>query len=353
MTAAAILSSMPAIPAYAASSKEKVSTVYLDIDLSAKPEQGDEVDDSLLSSISAGAAEYTVTSASYTNDEDEWTYGTIPEIEVTVEMVDSNKYAFKSGLKGKVSSSVGVKKVTAKRKSDDEAEIKIQLKAVGGNIDCPEELNWTNDHVAEWEEIDGAKNYQVRLYRNDKKVATVTTSNAYYDFASYINKAGDYTFDVKAKPEKNGDSSDWSDESDEITISSADASRISSMVPDNSSSSYNNSNPTSGSGVGPASNGSPAGASNVGDGWKQNNNGWYYVYQGKVVSNSWLHDKDGRWYFINPNGYMHTGWYHDTDGRWYYLNPNVGGPQGSMMTGQIVVDGKVYNMDPTSGAWIN
>lgn len=110
---------------------------------------------------------------------------------------------------------------------------------------------------------------------------------------------------------------------------------------------------------------------NYGDyGWKQDNNGWYYIYNGSILKGSWLKDTDGKWYYMDNEGYMHTGWLHDSDNIWYYMNsdgslatglcningslyyfsPVVGGPLGAMVTGNQVIDGTTYYFDPVSGA---
>ena len=47
---------------------------------------------------------------------------------------------------------------------------------------------------------------------------------------------------------------------------------------------------------------------------------------------------------------MVTGWLNDR-GTYYYLNPNAGGPMGSMVTGNVQIDGKNYNF-ASSGALI-
>jgi glucan-binding YG repeat protein len=404
------------------SSAQKISTIYLDLDLTNPPEKGDSIESSLTSQISAAEDMYRVTSADYTNDDDdEWQNGDVPEIEVKVEILNTNEYVFKSGLSAKVSSSVTTKKITAKRNDEDEATIKIQLKKISGDLDEPDDVEWTNNHVASWDEVDGAKSYQVKLYRDDKSVTTVDTTNLYYDFAAQITKTGDYYFKVKAKASSSGNNSDWSDESDEITISSSDLTKISSITPNNGSSSSSSStssgrtytttntytsgaqtatryndvtstnsyvsnytgstdygpgykNPTNPTATSAGTTSGTAGSTAAGDGWKSSASGWYYVYGGNIVYNTWLHDANDQWFFVDKNGYMVTGWYQDYDGNWYYLNPtssgtlgamvkgwvqvngywyymnpNAGGPLGALMTGDITVDGTVYHLDSRTG----
>ncbi len=105
-------------------------------------------------------------------------------------------------------------------------------------------------------------------------------------------------------------------------------------------------------------------------GWKQDNNGWYYIYNGSILKGSWMKDTDGQWYYLSDEGYMHTGWLKDYDNKWYFLKPTNGAsatglatidgqvyyfspdsePVGVMVTGNQVIDGTTYYFDPVSGA---
>ncbi len=54
-------------------------------------------------------------------------------------------------------------------------------------------------------------------------------------------------------------------------------------------------------------------------GWRQDNNGWYYIRSdGSYAAGEWLSLTDG-YYWIDPNGYMATGWRSFDDGNWYYF----------------------------------
>lgn len=73
------------------------------------------------------------------------------------------------------------------------------------------------------------------------------------------------------------------------------------------------------------------GADSMG-GWKKNDKGWWYEYDG----GGWPAEKwefiDGNWYYFNEEGYMKTGWLHWCD-QWYYLNPVKGSDEGKMVVG--------------------
>ncbi|MCS6131572.1 hypothetical protein DWV13_07980 [Clostridium botulinum] len=77
--------------------------------------------------------------------------------------------------------------------------------------------------------------------------------------------------------------------------------------------------------------------------WKQDNNGWWNT-EGNSWSRGWK-NIDGTWYYFNTsNGYMKTGWLNES-GIWYYFNTN-----GSMVTGNKNIDGKVYSFG-NDGKW--
>jgi len=55
------------------------------------------------------------------------------------------------------------------------------------------------------------------------------------------------------------------------------------------------------------------------------------------------------WYYFTPNGYAYTGgWLEPGDGKMYYINET-----GQMLKGEIIIDGKRYQLDQTTGARIN
>ena len=74
--------------------------------------------------------------------------------------------------------------------------------------------------------MDDANKYEVKLYRNDGLVQTVSTTNDYYDFYSYMTKTGDYYFKVRAICTSDDEKSEWV-ESDNIDIDSSEVYTIS------------------------------------------------------------------------------------------------------------------------------
>ncbi len=85
--------------------------------------------------------------------------------------------------------------------------------------------------------------------------------------------------------------------------------------------------------------------SSVLNGW-QNLNGTWYFYENGTSHKGWYLDGN-LWYYLDPTtGQMMTGWIIYNEHK-YYLNPNVGGPQGSMVTGAVTIDGTAYNFAAT------
>lgn len=58
------------------------------------------------------------------------------------------------------------------------------------------------------------------------------------------------------------------------------------------------------------------------DGWKIENNKWYFNSYGQYKK-GWYKDTNSKWYMLdNSTGEMITGWFKDSDGSWYYLKDN-------------------------------
>lgn len=336
------------VPAYAATDESKISEVEFRVTwTNGKPEVGDSRDFPDIE-LAKGGNKCTIDESSIEwsdGDDDDWTRGEKPTIYLTV---DANEgYYFSSTDVSMTKSSY---KVARRSGSDrDELKVKITLDAVEGDLDSIEDC-WWDGRTAHWEEVDDADKYEVKLYRNGSTVTTVTTSGSSYNLYPYMTKSGDYTFKVRGISNSDGETSDWSDESDEYYMNASDV--------------YTGAPPTSGSSSG---NG----------GWLQDAYGWTYWQNGTMVTNSWIY-VDNEWYYMAANGYMMTGWifvdnnwfylnpisdgtrgamktgWQAIDGYWYYLNPVSDGTRGARKTSYQLIDGKWYFLDVTSGAlWVN
>ena len=208
--------------------------------------------------------------------------------------------------------------------SGDYIEVTAQLKRIGGKLEGTSNLEW-NDGIAEWDSIDGAKSYDVKLLRDEKTVTTVNTTGTTFNFNGYFNKEGDYTFRVRAIASYNDKAGEWSDDS-------------SSYVDEDEAGVYNGTGRWVQDNVGwwysYSSGGYPS------NGWKQINGAWYYFNTSGYRQTGWVR-VDRQWYYLNGDGVMTTGW-QLVGGQWYYMNGS-----GEMQTGWQAVGGKWYYLDPT------
>lgn len=280
----------------------KIDKVKLKFSYSKAPESGDEIGDI---TVRAEDSEYNVESAEYTNsdDKDKWTVGDIPEVKIELSAKDG--YRFSSTSKSRFTLS-GCNAEFKKAKIYDDGdyiEVYAELKRVGGKLDGASGVAW-EDTVAVWDEIEGAKSYDVKLLRDEKTVTTVSTTGTSYDFSGYFNKEGDYTFRVRAISSYNNKTGEWSDDSDSLSINEDEIGNY------------------GGSGR-----------------WVQDGNGWWYAYDAGGYPASCWKQINGVWYHFNSAGYMQTGWL-KLDGVWYYLNAS-----GAMMTGWQAINGKWYYLE--------
>ena len=243
--------------------------------------------------------------------------------------------------------------------------------------------------------------YELKLARKSsgswsESYKTAKTSDTSYTFT--LSSVGQYKFKVRALF-VGGDKSDWSDDSEIVSVTSDDVSHDSPssggsaviVIPTGSGTgvyypagpgtstgttqyqytsttigpngqvttyTYNNS-----SALGPGGTATNS-STNTTSGWIKTGNKWMYRYaNGTQPKNCW--DRvDDKWYYFDANGYLCYGWV-SYNGNWYYSDINTGvmktgfnninekwyyfNQSGVMQTGYITVDGKVYFMDQ-SGA---
>lgn len=302
MMIAAALSFGSLFPALAAD--EKINTVKLSFSYDQEPKSGDYIGSI---NVTAEGDTYSVDSADYTNaeDSDKWTVGDIPEVKIELSADEGYRFSYTTKSHFSLSGCSAEFKKARIYDDGDYMELTVQLKRIGGKLEGTSNLTWS-DTTAEWDEIEGAKSYDVKLLRDDKTVTTINTTGTTYNFAGYLNKEGDYVFRVRGISSYNNKTGDWSEDSDSLSIDEDEA------------------NSYTGTGR-----------------WMQDGTGWWYAYDsGGYPSNGWK-QINGAWYYFNGSGYMQTGWL-KTDGFWYYLGTN-----GAMTTGWQQVGGRWYYMNPS------
>ncbi len=326
MLGAGMLAALFAGTTWAAEDREKITNVSLTVSSSIEA-GGDNSNVNVTSNDKAG---YEVTEIFVVNDEGEWLSGDVPRVEVTLEADDG--YYFASMGKSKVSlKGDDATYVTSHRSEKNSVlTITIKLDALEGTLEI-EGVEWEGDQspIAVWEPTDGAKSYQIRLYRESSSVGSaITTTSDRYDFSSSITRVGDYYFKVRAI-NSNNKRGDWY-ESDSLYVDEEKLAYI-------KSGSYNNGNSTS-----------PNTPTPTQGTWQQDNVGWWYRNaNGTYPANCWQ-QINGLWYFFNPTGYMHTGWV-QSGGKWYYCDTTPGNNLGAMLVNTITPDG---NRVDANGVWI-
>lgn len=301
-----------AMNVWAAESRTKITSIRLKI--SSSIEAGSSDDDI---EITTTSSLFTVGEVEIQNDVDEWEAGDIPKAKVWLYADDD--YYF-SSTSSSVFTLTGDDATYVSAKTEDSKATMVltfKLDALEGDL-YVDDAEWEDDTsgVGSWSDTDGAKSYQVRLYRGSSSVTSIIdVSGTTYNFSSYITKTGDYTYKVRAVSSSSGkgewtESDNWYVDSDTLAIV--------------------------GTGVG----------SSVTSGgtWQQDGVGWWFRNSdGSWPTNAWM-KINNLWYFFNSNGYMATGWV-QTSGIWYYCDQT---------TGAMLVSGKTpdgYTVD-ANGAWL-
>lgn len=321
---AAVMALSASFPVLA--SDEKIDTVKLNFSYGNAPESGDEIGDI---TVRAGSSGFEVDTAEYTNqeDQDKWTVGDVPEVKIELSAKDGYKFSYTSKSHFSLS---GCNAEFKKAKIYDDGayiEVYAELKRVGGKLQGASNLEW-QDTTAVWDEIDGAKSYDVKLLRDEKTVTTVSTTGTSFNFAGYFNREGDYTFRVRAISSYNSKTGEWSEDSSSLYIDEDEIGNYGGSghwVQDGTGWWYSYD-----------TGGYPASC------WKQINGAWYNFNSKGYILTGWQ-KLDGIWYYLNPSGAMTTGW-QAVNGQWYYMNGS-----GEMQTGWQSINGRMYYLN-SSGA---
>lgn len=243
------------------------------------------------------SSEFIVEGSEYDKRDDQWDYGERPVAEVELSAKDG--YHFTSTSRGTFSlSGCNVQFKSAEKDPDGSALIlQVYFDSIDGSLPATTAISW-NGSTAVWDQVNGARNYEVRLYRDKILVTTRETSSADYDFGSCINLEGSYTFAVRALGTYSSQAGPWSGNSDAYTITREDAWYI-----------------TNGS-------------------WDKTSSGWRYVYPNEAYPvNSWR-CISGNWYYFGSSGYMQTECYVKAAGAelYYWLGSDGIWDQGKDVT---------------------
>lgn len=206
-------------------------------------------------------------------------------------------------------------------------------------LDTPDNLGWDDDNecIAVWDEVEGAKQYEVYLYKESEdsdsrsKIAEIKVKKPKYNFKKKMTSEGDYCFRVKAIASKSSGDSSWSDYSDTTWISSSRASfNDTKGNQDTSASGPGVKKEESTADTQNANTNATVQASNYVYGWQQDARGW------------WWKNDDGSSYPVNCWRWLDGN--RDGLAECYYF-----GSDGYMLAGTVTPDGYSVNAD---GAWI-
>lgn len=215
--------------------------------------------------------------------------------------------------------------------------------AYAETLETIEDNYWDEDQttIARWDEIEHATQYEVSLYRDERRVDTVKTKKESYNFKKLMTQEGEYMFRVRPLTKKSSYRDGiWSDYSESIYIS-PDYAEFLKNGGDRNAQQIGPGNPnqervlTDDVSVVYTAKWIPEGAR-----WR------YQKSDGTCQGPGWMQDPATQlWYYFGQDGYMVTGWI-EVNGARYYLQPS-----GAMVTGQHTIDGVVYQFD-LSGALI-
>lgn len=257
--------------------------------------------------------------------------GDRPVVRVTLVARGGYYFGYQSKSHFSLSGGGAVFKTASRYDDNTSMELEVYLKRVGGVLSGVRGLEWSGS-TAVWDEMDGAKTYEVRLMRNGSTVTTVKTSGTYYNFGGNIQKTGDYTFKVRAISDYNDRAGEWSGVSETYYVDADDLKYLSASgrwVHDSGGWWYAYDN-----------GGYPAKT------WKRINNADYYFDASGYMTTGWQRI-GGEWYYMDSSGAMTTGWQF-VNNQWYYMDSS-----GIMQTGWVRVSGKWYYLDQNGAMYAN
>lgn len=320
LLATALISTAMA-PCAMAASKQKVGRIDLTVDSDIRiGSSGGYVE---VTPTGSNTGMYYVDDVEITNEDDneDWSRSNPPEISVLISIEDEDEYAFSGTGSSNFRLTMGSStkshfdqiKFVGATKKDNGATIVLKFKLVFDkdadirSIAAPGNLKWSDSQkgTATWEDVAGAKYFQVQLYRdgnlvNDTSVSDNSIQSVYAtscDYSKYLTVNGKYQFKARSVRSSNNAKSDWAS-SDILTVT--DGSTSTGTSGDNSQTS-------------------------TGEGWQKT--------------------ADNRWWWRNADGSYPTSQWKEVNGQWYYFDA-----EGYMATGWITLNGVSYYLDTTSGA---
>jgi hypothetical protein len=263
----AILSLGIFIPAYG--EETLITSVPLSFSWDKVPKAGDLVGEVYANTTSR---QFTVEGTSYYKRDDTWVFGERPVVEVALSA--KSGYRFTSNSR-KYFSLFGCGAQFKKATMDSDGNslvLQVTFPTLDSMLPASTAVSWSNSNAV-WDEVEGSKSYEVQLYRNNRLMSTVKAKHDRFDFRSYINMEGDYTFCVRAYGTYKSQAGPWSERSEPYTVTKEDA-----WYFDNGT-------------------------------WKRDRIGRRYVYKNNAYPTNTWRCIDNKWYYFNYDGYVQTNCY--------------------------------------------
>jgi hypothetical protein len=256
--------------AYADEEETKpITYIPLSISWDSAPKGGEIVGEIYANTTSS---QFIVDGAEYVKKDDTWDYGEQPVAEIELSAEDG--YYFNDVSRSRFSiSGCSAQFKTAEKDSDGSSVVlQVYLSQIGGSLPDTTSVSWSGKS-ASWDAVTGAGRYEVKLYRDGQLLTTVTATENSYDFSSYINLEGTYTFAVRAAGSGSTQSSAWVTDSEGLILSRESAWLI------------------------------------AGGTWKSTGSKWRYLYSNNVYPTSAWRLIGEDWYYFDSDGYMVTDCY--------------------------------------------
>lgn len=265
----------------------------------------------------------------WSRDADRWNPGS--KVRCTLRLTSDGKI-FSDKYNRSACKVSGAQFVSAKAEDNNTLEVKVDYLPVVTLGDTTR-AGWSGADKtrANWEKVQYATGYQLNVYADDKKKATLTVSTNSADLSSYINDTdATWYYEVRAVGYSSEDKK-YRKAGNYVTSDDTyfEPAEIGDVTGSWKNSRYQQEDGTY--------------AVNT---WKQIHSKWYYFDGSGNMVTGWL-ARDGRWYYLNSDGSMATGW-RNLDSRWYYLEAD-----GSMAVGWREINPGVwyyFNMDGSMAA---
>lgn len=282
----------------------------------------------------------SISSVEWGKDVEDWTPGKKVTAKITLSSDNGKKFDSTYGAKN---CDIDGAIFTSAKGDGDTAVISVVYYPVV-QLDSPDSAGWNaaNKKKAVWKKSQYATGYQLKLYRDDIYLRTISVTGTSKDLSEYMTKEGYYYYEVRAigKDEKDAKyrkSSDYITSTDRVLDDLGDTegswknyAEGKKYTKETGDYCVNEWYKIDDNWYFFDENGYSA------RGWRLVGSTWYYMDQNGIMQTGWQKINDV-WYYLEENGAMATGWKMTAPNQWYYLNAD------GSMAADTVVDGKTLN----------